>query len=81
MAKRGVWCDTPIPSDFGDCAFKEKLIERDNMLRPLWERPAYKGTELEGKINVSYKAYLQARDRGITEESDGVGNNEQDYLV
>lgn len=64
---RGAWCDTPIPSDFEDCAYKDKLIERDKMLRPIWERPAYKGTILEDKINGSFKAYIQESDRRITE--------------
>lgn len=65
----GIWSQTLISSDLDfDGAFKEKLEEDEKRLRPLFYRPAYKGTMLEDKINGSFKEYLQNRE----EESEDV---------
>lgn len=40
---------------------KDKLLEREKQLRPLFNRPAYQGTELE-KCSSSFLEDLKSRD-------------------
>lgn len=42
----------------GDHA-REEIRLRENMLRPIYDRPAYQYTELEDKINGSCKEYKE----------------------
>lgn len=45
-----------------DGAYKERLREEERRLRPRFLRPAYQYTEIEDKINKSFKEYLKERD-------------------